>query len=212
MLKAILDDSPKKFQQEFIKMAKHSISCYVSTFTSKIGVNNSEFYNIIDTIERQTKYFAHLSNVISIRGGKLKKEQMLSGKMADILSNLYLGYSIMWYHRQRNIPENFTKYCLKRINYENSLLFNEILRNLSFYEKIFTFQTRETVISPSFVELNDVVELLKKDDTILSILKEDVFMKDNVLERLDNLRFLENTPEYDLEVDKCLQVGEYKNV
>jgi len=57
-----------------------------------------------------------------------------------------------------------------------------------------------------------VVELLKKDDTVLSILKEDVFMKDNVLERLDNLRFLENTSEYDLEVDKCLQVGEYKNV
>lgn len=57
-----------------------------------------------------------------------------------------------------------------------------------------------------------MVELLKKDDTVLSILKEDVFMKDNVLERLDNLRFLENTSEYDLEVDKCLQVGEYKNV
>ena len=37
-------------------------------------------------------------------------------------------------------------------------------------------------------------------------------MKDNVLERLYNLRFLENTPEYDTEVDKCLQVGEYKNV
>lgn len=57
-----------------------------------------------------------------------------------------------------------------------------------------------------------MVELLKKDDTVLSILKEDVFMKDNVLERLYNLRFLENTPEYEAEVDKCLQVGEYKNV
>jgi len=212
MLKAILDDSPIKFQQEFIKMVRHSIGCYLSTFTYKIGLDRSEFYNIAEVLERQTMYFAHLSNVISIRGGKLKREQMLSGKMSDILSNLYLGHSIMWYHKQRNIPVEFTKYCVRRITYENSQLFNEVSQNLSLYEKIFTFQTREKVISPSFVELNDVVELLKKDDTILSILKEDVFMKDNVLERLDNLRFLENTPEYDLEVDKCLQVGEYKNV
>ena len=77
---------------------------------------------------------------------------------------------------------------------------------------MFTFQIREKVISPSFCEVNDVVELLKKDDTVLSILKEDVFMKDNVLERLDTLKMLENTSEYEAEVDKCLQVGEYKNV
>ena len=212
MLKALLKDSPDMFQKEFMKMVRHSVSCYLSTFTYKFGFNHSEFHNIVELLERQTMYFAHLSNVISIRGGKLKREQMLSGKMSDILSNLYLGHSVLWYHKQRNIPVDFTKYCVKRINYENSLIFNEILRNLSLYEKMFTFQIREKVISPSFCEVNDVVELLKKDDTVLSILKEDVFMKDNILERLDTLKMLENTPEYEAEVDKCLQVGEYKNV
>ena len=212
MLKALLDDSPKQFQIEFIKMIKHSVRCYLSTFTSKIRFNKNDVCKTTNTLARQTNYFAHLSNVISMRGGKLKKEQMLSGKMADILSNLYLGHSIMWYHEQRNIPVDFTNYCLKRITYENSQLFNEIFRNLTLHEKIVTFQTREKVISPSFCNINDVVELLKNDDTIMSILKEDVFMKDTVLERLDNLKMLKNTPDYNVEVDKCLQVGEYKNV
>lgn len=210
MLKAILDNSPEKFQNEFLRMIRHSLKCYTNTFTSKFSFNLGEFYNIKKTMENQMYAFAHLSNVLSLRGGKLKKEQMLSGKMADLMSNLYIGYSIYWYDNQRNIPIEFTQYCLKRITHENSLLIKQITRNLTLKEKLLTFQINQNSICPSFYEQQKIITLVKDDPKILDILKEDVFMENNILEKLNTLSSIDNETEYKKKVDECLQVGEYK--
>jgi acyl-CoA dehydrogenase len=212
MLKAILDDSPSKFQNEFIKMTQHSIRCYINTISCKFSFNLGEFYNIKHTLESQMKTFAHLSNVLSLRGGKLKREQMLSGKMADLMSNLYIGYCIFWYNHQRNIPVEFTQYCLKRITHENSLLIQQIIRNLTLCEKLFTFHIKENSICPSFYEQKKIITLVKENPIILDILKEDVFMENNILEKLNTLSSIDDEKEYKKKLDECLQVGEYKNI
>ena len=46
---------------------------------------------------------------------------MLSGHMADILSNIYIGNSIIWYCHHNYIPNSIRDFCLKKINYETQI-------------------------------------------------------------------------------------------
>ena len=50
------------------------------------------------SLEQQIINFAALTNLVALKGGSLKREQMLSGDMADIFSNLYLALSVQYYH------------------------------------------------------------------------------------------------------------------
>ena len=66
------------------------------------------------------KFFANLSNFVALLGGSIKKNQSISGDMADILSNLYLAHSIVWYENKNNVSSFMKDYCIKRLMYENS--------------------------------------------------------------------------------------------
>ena len=44
-----------------------------------------------DLTDYHTNIFATLSNFVALKGGALKREQYLSGDMADFLGNLFLG-------------------------------------------------------------------------------------------------------------------------
>ena len=45
-------------------------------------------------INQQIINFACLTNFVALKGGLIKREQMLSGDMADIFSNIYLALSV----------------------------------------------------------------------------------------------------------------------
>ena len=79
-----------KFKKEFNKMVYSSTKLYVKSI---IPINSSR-----DRLENLTVRFANLSNFVALLGGKIKSEQMISGNMADILSNIYLAESVIWYH------------------------------------------------------------------------------------------------------------------
>lgn len=42
--------------------------------------------------------FAIASDLSLTMGGKIKFAESLSGRYADVLSNLYLGYATLWFH------------------------------------------------------------------------------------------------------------------
>ena len=64
-------------------------------------------------VDKATLKFSLLSTFVSLLGGKIKSKQMISGYMADILSNLYLIYSLIWYqhHYYNESSKLLTKYC-----------------------------------------------------------------------------------------------------
>ena len=49
--------------------------------------------------------------------------------MADILSNLYLAYSIQWYGNHHYVPQYWTQYCINRLCNENKQSFNNVIDN-----------------------------------------------------------------------------------
>ena len=55
-------------------------------------------------LSRLAANFAVCSDLALVLGGRLKTEEMLSGRFADAFGSLYLGYSCLWnYHQNENI-------------------------------------------------------------------------------------------------------------
>ena len=99
-----------------------------------------------DILEKQTVQFANLANFIALKGGAIKKEQSLSADMADLLSNLYLGYGVKSYQENNNVSEKLTNYCINRLAAENQIIFNRIIDN-SGALKPFLFHMKKKVKS-----------------------------------------------------------------
>ena len=72
--------------KNFKSILNHSLKLYFSTFNF-----TNLFPGVPKILEKQLIDFACLTNFVALKGGLLKREQMLSGTMADIFSNLYLG-------------------------------------------------------------------------------------------------------------------------
>ena len=65
-----------------------------------------------------------------MRGGALKREQYLSGDMADFLGNLYLGYSLIWENENNGMDEVLLDYSLKRLYNHNVQIINRVIDNM----------------------------------------------------------------------------------
>ena len=67
---------------------------------------------------------------MALKAGALKKEQMLSGTMADIFSNLYLAISVNYTNNHYKISKKLTDYVIKKLMNENQEKINKVIDNL----------------------------------------------------------------------------------
>ena len=151
LLESILDNDFDKFKTNFNSIISHSVGLYYKTLTFS------------KTFEQQIIDFANLTNFVAMRGGAIKGEQMLSGDMADIFSNLYLAQSAFYYHKHYEASEKLTLYVTKRLMNENQEKINiwESLKqaeeNSGDYPPILIFKRNR---SKTYVTL-DLEEFLK---------------------------------------------------
>jgi len=205
VLESILDNDNEKFNIAFSRVLKHTGTCYVkslgSAFFSDKWLMSSEI------LSKQTRHFANLANFVALNGGTIKAQQMLSADMADILSNLYLAHSVVWFHNEHNISSVVTDYCLDRLVQENQRLFNRVIDNQPLYKPVLFFMKgREK--SYSYQHTRDIVAELVRNNRIMTTLREDIVVKDTALEKIIQLN---NTDSYDEMYDDMIQVGEYPN-
>ena len=107
-----------EFEESFNDIFTHSIVLYMKSFS----FNKSLQQQIID--------FACLTNFVALKGGAIKREQMLSGGMADIFSNLYLALSVQYYHQHYPTSQKLTDYVIQRLMAENQQSINKVVDNL----------------------------------------------------------------------------------
>ena len=200
IFESILNNDIKNFNKNLKKIISHSLLLYLKTFT----LFNTQ-------LEKQTIDFACLSNFIALKGGSLKKEQYLSGDMADIFSNLYLAYSVKWYQENFNISNKLTNYCIDRLLEENIEKFNRIIDNSDL--KFALIHLKKKYHKDLYRKNTIILEEIKNNKKIMNFIKEDVFMEGTILEDLEKLNLLdENSLEYKQLYDKVISVGEFKNI
>jgi acyl-CoA dehydrogenase len=199
---SIVNDDLKSFKSHFNKMIGHSITLFgksIRPFTK-------------DNLHQQTIDFGHLSNIVALLGGQIKSNQSLSGDMADILSNIYLGYSLVWYQDNYKVSDTLTNYCLKRLLYENSILFNRVIDNYPNKKlKLFIKHMKRSQHSIDYNENRLLMNELLENKTIMNHIKENIYLDEAALD-LERLDMLDSTSDdYKALLSKCVNVGEYPN-
>ena len=200
ILEDILNDDEKSFEKNFKNMLSHVFSLY--------GKSLGCFSN---NLENQTVQFANLANFVALKGGAIKREQFLSADMADIMSNLYLGYAVMWYQENHKVSKKLTNYCLERLVVENQNLINRVVDNSGMYKPLLWHMKRK-VKSTKYDNNRDIMKEFINNKNIINEIKKDLYLKDTVLEKLENLSYMDKkTDHYNKLYNDVIQVGEFNN-
>jgi len=213
ILDSILEDNTKKFKESMVPMVKHCIVLYLEAIINGLTpLGYFRFRYTENRLDLQTMHFAGLSNFIALLGGKLKSEQYISGAMADILSNLYLAHSIVWYEQHNKVSTIMRDYCLDRLCEENVILFNTVVENYPYF-KFLLYPFKLKSYPELFENRSIIMNELLNNEKLLNTIKEDVQIKNTPLEDLDKLdSLIKNSEEYNNLYSKIISVGEYEMV
>ncbi len=199
LLESIMNDNLDKFKTAFNNIVGHSISLYTKTFSFSKG------------LEQQIIDFAALTNFIALRGGAIKREQMLSGDMADIFSNLYLALAVHYYHQQNEASGMLTSYVVKRLVYENQITMNRIIDNLGF-EYVFLMHLKRNISGITYDDERIFFNESMSNPNIIAEIKKNIHVEKNVLEELERINTLDpSSDEHRNLTQKIIGVAEYAN-
>ncbi len=205
ILDSVLSDNEKEFGKHFKHMIWYSINLYLqSIFTKLIYFNNLDV-----NLEKQIIDFACLTNFVALKGGKIKKEQMLSGDMADIFSNLYLAISVNYYEEHFPSSKILKEYITKKLLNENQNKINKVVNNLD-SERFLLQHLKRCVNEISYDEERKIFNEIMENENIINEVKKNIHIENNILEDLDNVNKLDKSSEEFFELrDKVINVGEY---
>jgi len=140
-----------------------------------------------------TLKFSLLANFIALMGGKIKSKQMISGNMSDILSNLYLSYSVLWYHKhyQNNneINNSLRDECIHYLMNELDYKMNLIIENYPFPAlKPLLYPLKNKIQYSNLEAKNKLYTLIINNEQLHNIFKNDIYYEGTVLEKMEKLR------------------------
>ena len=209
ILESVLKNDESVFMQNFRAIFGHSLKLYFSTFN---------FTNLIPftskVLENQLIDFACLTNFVALKGGSLKREQMLSGAMADIFSNLYLALSVQYYHNNYKASIKLTDYIINKLLNENQNKINEVINNLG-SERILLKHLINPVYNISYEEENKIFEEIMNNPNILNEIKKNIYVENNILADLERAGSGEldlNSEEYKSLKNRIINVDEFNNI
>jgi acyl-CoA dehydrogenase len=163
-----------------------------------------------------TLKFSLLTNFVALMGGKIKSKQMISGNMSDILSNLYLSYSVLWYYKHylynNEINNSLRDECINYLMNELDYKMNLIIENYPFPAlKPLLYPLTNRIKYSNLENKNKLYTLIINNEALHKIFKDDIYYEGTVLEKMEKLRKIKpNSEEYNELYQDIIQVGEYK--
>lgn len=200
VLSSILDNDKDKFYLEFKNIVSHSLKLYFKT------------WNRSTTFEQQIIDFACLTNFVALQGGAIKRNQMLSGDMADIFSNLYMGISVLYYDKNSRASPLLTEYILDNIVRENQTIINRVISNMG-YEKYLLYPLNRNPRNIDYNRERIIFKEIMENSAIIEEIKKNIWIKNTVLADLETagMRDIDkNSEKYTELKDRIINVGEYK--
>ena len=210
LFEALTTEDIPRFRKNVNKYTVMTICNYMnSVFNSNTAIRYLKSH--ISMLEHQNHIFATLSNFVALKGGALKREQYLSGDMADLLGNLFLGYSLIWEERNNGMDSKLFNYSLKRICSDNSVIINRVVDNLGIT------LLKPLRGSPSFISYDEtqaLVDHIYAEDNFkdfIDKLNENSSLKDPFIQKLLKLETLDRySTEYNDLYRDIVSVGEFK--
>ena len=204
---SIQDNDLAEFKKHFNAMLANCAVNYVRVLYP---------FSRMSRLERATSKFSLLSNFVELMGGKIKSKQMISGNMADALSNIYLSYGLMWYHlHNASLPIALRERCLEYLlndaeNKMNMVISNYPVKMLS----VFLRPLKSSVPVPVFERTNEIYKIINENKKLHDIFRNDIYYKGTVVEKMEKLRMMDRNStiaEYADLYQDIISVGEFKN-
>ena len=209
IIDSLLENNESKFTKHLSSLIKHVLLMYGKSLLVNFHISR----DIYKDLDNHTVKFAHLANYVALKGGKLKQEQFLSADMADIFSNLYLAHSVKWVNEIDNISPFLTEYCISTLLNENQRIINRVVSNYGFLECIPILHLKRKERNECYHQRELVINEILNNNRLMNTLKKDVYVKDTILEKLEELNNLHSDSEAYKELyNEVIQVGEYPNV
>ena len=208
ILESVLKNDETGFMKNFKAIFNHSLNLYFSTFNT-----TNLFPGVPKLLEKQLIDFAALTNFVALKGGSLKREQMLSGAMADIFSNLYLALSVQYYHNNYKASIILTEYVINKLINDNQKKINDVINNLG-VERILLKHLINPVSSINYNEENKIFEEIMNNPNILNEIKKNIHVENNILadlERAGSGKLDINSEEYNSLKNRIINVDEFEN-
>jgi len=217
IFQSIQDNNINDFKNNLNKLISSIIINYCKmislTFINALPfLNNNTAQKRLDIA---TIKFSLLSNFIAVMGGKIKSKQMISGNMSDILSNLYLSYSVLWYYKHYQLMNNTNTFlrdeCINYLMNELDYKMNLVIDNYPIQIlKPFLYPLTNKIRYTDLENKNKLYKLIIENETLHNIFKNDIYYKGTVLEKMEELHKMKpNTEEYNKLYQDIIKVGEY---
>ena len=199
ILDSVLNDDLNSFRTNFNNMVKHTISMYFRSFSFS------------KDMQQQMINFSNLTNFVALKGGRLKREQMLSGDMADIFSNLYLAHSVYNYHINFNSSKILTDYIIKKLLNENQRKINKIIDNLG-NERFLLQHMKKNTFNITYDDERIIFNEIMNNKNIINEIQKNVHTDNNILGDMIEFNDLNKINIFDDNLNnKIINVGEYNN-
>lgn len=181
------------FRQHALAAVGHAFTSGAQSFTRSLlrshsKSNVSEYYE--SQLNRLASSFAFAADVSLTLGGKIKFAEYLSGRYADVLSNLYLGYATLWYHSQHPSPSNekVLDYALGTIIYDIQEAFFGIFRNFPIRPLAWTMQAAifpwgRSYNPPSDRSVKQAAEQITTETDFRKLIQEGMYLPKDIKER-----------------------------
>jgi len=217
IFQSIQDNNIEEFKKNINKLVSGITINYYKMILSSLSHSLSfKHMTTRERLDMATLKFSLLSNFIALMGGKIKSKQMISGNMSDILSNLYLSYSVLWYYEHYQFVDDtnilLRDECINYLMNELDYKMNIVISNYPFsLLKFLLYPLTNKITYSNFENKNKLYEMIIKNETLHNIFKNDIYYKGTILEKMEKLSKIKpNTDEYNKLYQDIIQVGEYK--
>jgi len=124
-------------------------------------------------------------------GGKLKFAEFTSGRFADVLSNLYLGYAVLWYQKKHPVADaqDIIDYAMQTILHDIEEAFDGIFQNfplpfLGVIMKALTFPTGRCYNLPKDRTVSGAANAITTKTDIRDLIASDLFISSDPSDRV----------------------------
>lgn len=189
-------DDVKGFTTEVIGFLGHLAantgrSLTRAVFRPRSKANLEAYYE--GQLGRLASNFAVSADLALVLGGRLKFEEMLSGRFADAFGTLYLGYACLWYYTQNRHVEGIDavfELAMENLLKENQTALSHLSSNFPIpvigpLMKAITFPTGQPYSGPTDEMSKQASTLISTMTGIRSLLSEGIFISEDPNDRLN---------------------------
>ena len=193
-------DDPEGFMREVRGIVGHALSNVGRSITRAIlrprwkrRSNLLGYYE--GQVSRLAANFALSCDLGLVLGGKLKVEEMVSGRFADAFGTLYLAYASMWFYQQhRDVQgiDTLFELSMETLLAENQAALTGLAANFPIQAvgslmHLLTFPTGEPYQGPSDRMRKAAAEAISTPTGVRELLSEGIFISKNPSDRLNML-------------------------